>query len=266
MQLILDGFAAANGCSLGFGTGRIAVAYMRMLSAFNREFEYRLATDNSLEIQEILDSEFVRAFVLEWEACTAECSDDPAVVRFMFRPDVAERYRDYIGLVTDADLATSVEAQLASIALDSGIYLVYLAELIGRVNRIPVAAAVSEEFRALGMAAKLADEIVDLGSDLAEGRYNLFAAHLHARPSDDDAVRRRLRSPRALTTDWLRENIPDTFTAYMTLFDHHYAALSTPQLRIVCDASMFRAAQGIRAVPRSRECSHVTMPPGQSWR
>jgi hypothetical protein len=125
--------------------------------------------------------------------------------------------------------------------LDSGGYLGYLAELIALFHDRQPIPSVLREFANFGMAGKIADDLVDLYDDYSRGRHNLLRA-ISAGDATEFEYLLELRSKRSkvLVADW-RAKAPKSFNIYVRCLHDYYGQLDSDDLRLCCQASLFRA-------------------------
>jgi hypothetical protein len=266
LQELVDGYARLAGHRLRPETGPLMVLYMRTMSAFNKEYEHRLATGRSLALSAVLADPLVAGCLAQWTEFTTRHGADPAVVSFLSGPEVSRRYRRYVEITSRPDFPTDAGAQIASIELDSGYYLAFLARLVGLFHHRPPGEGTLADFTNFGLAGKLADDLLDVQTDHIQGRYNLMLAMLHGNQSELARVTRQLTARASVPASWWAAAAPCTFRRYTELFDTCYRRIGSPELRRACDASMVRALRrGIR-LPRGRNERHVSQAPVSAWR
>jgi hypothetical protein len=263
---LLSAYPEVAGYSVKKGSGQLAIHYIRIAAALNREYEHRLATGKSLRLEQLLKDQIVASRLAEWERFTARYTRDRAVVRFMSGDDVIADYDNYVSVTTRTDFSINPALQIESIKLDSGGYLTRLARLIDRFNQRHANPGAPAEFFQLGMAAKFADELADLATDQAEGRYNLLLALLSQHPDESADVMVRLVNGLPIPISWWLEFAPQTFAEFSSLFDGYYSSLRSQQLRRICDVSMLRALGGPKKRQSARARQHVSERPSPSWR
>lgn len=248
------------------GSGRLAIRYIRLMAAINREFEHRLATGHDLRLEQVAATSSVASRIIEWEQFAALHHQEREVVGILARGELNDDYERYIAVTTAADFTADIELQLESIRLDSGGYLVRLVHLVEQFNHCVADPAVIEEFRQLGMAAKLADELADLMTDHAEGRYNLLLTLLQQNPGEHALAMSRLEHSLPMPLSWWLTSAPRSFGRFSELYEEHRRRLRSPALRVICDTTMLRALGGPRPRQSARAAQHVSEPPGESWR
>lgn len=246
-------------------SGQLAICYMRFAASLNREYEYRLATGQPLDLEQLLDDPLVALRIAEWKQFAARHTRDRAVIEFMVQDDVTADYDSYVSITTQPGFDTDRGLQIESIRLDSGGYLSRLARLIDRFNERNSAPLAFEGFFHLGMAAKLADELADLAADYIEGRYNLLLALLHQCPGERADVITRMDHGLPIPVSWWIERAPQTFGEFSQIFESYYRILRSEELRRMCDITMLRAVRGSRTHP-GPNTRHVSERPSQSWR
>jgi hypothetical protein len=263
---LLSAYPKVAGYKVRRESGPLAIRYIRLMAALNREYEHRLATGQTLRLEQAIEAPLVADQIGEWEQFTAQYTQDPVVVKFMSGDDLVGDYNRYIAVTTQANFTTNLSLQIESIRLDSGGYLARLARLIDSFNERQSEPDVLEEFFLLGMAAKFADELADLATDRAEGRYNLLHALLYQHPKEHAGVMFRLERALPLPVSWWQECAPRSFGQFSRMFEGYYRRLRSPELQRICDATMLRALRGPKKHQSARVQQHVSEPPRDSWR
>jgi hypothetical protein len=239
--------------------------YVRLAAALNREFEHRLATGQPLDFAGLCAAPLVAARVAQWRRFAVTHAAAPDVVEFLSNEDVTDDYDRYVVVTTRDGFSADPELQLESIQLDSGGYLARLVRLVGRFNGRSTAPDLLQQFHDLGIAAKLTDELTDLATDYAEGRYNLLLALLGQEPGELAAVLPRLNGSLPMPIARWREFAPLTLARFARLYGEYYGRLRSLDLRRACDATMLRALSGPKYRRRGPR-RHVSEPPQEAWR
>jgi hypothetical protein len=265
-ELLIDGHTLTTSKPVHSGSGPIVIAYMRLLSALNREFEYRLARRSSLVLDDVVSSDFVSTYHRQWIAVASRFTSSPSVVDFIHRADVEANYNKYVNITTAEGFEESVDGQIRSIELDSGMYLQYLAEILSTLSSSDLESFSARQFFHTGCACKVADDLIDLESDRQEGRYNLVLALLKTAPKDYQRFCDRTETATAVNVHWLCENAPHTAERVLALFARHRDRVRVGPLATLCDVSAFRMWNGRRKDQRARGMVHVTQPPRHAWR
>ncbi|WP_433684714.1 hypothetical protein [Nocardia sp. CA-119907] len=266
VQLLIGAYSNRVGAQARRESGRLAIRYIRLMAAMNREFEYRLATGQSVQLASVLSQPLVAECAMDWRRFTAQHSRNPAIIDFLEQRDLIDDYASYVAVTTRDEFGSSADLQLESMRLDSGGYLARLVRLIGEFSELPTTPDVLREFRTLGLAAKLADDFADLATDSAEGRYNLLLTLLAAEPAEHAAVTAALANSERLRPRWWQSNAPRSFGTFSAMYERHYAEIESRSLQVICDLTMLHAARGPRPRQNSRPGQHVTEPPCESWR
>lgn len=231
----------------------------------NQEFEHRLATGRPLDLAGLCAAPIVAARVAQWRRFAATHAAAPDVVEFLSGEDVADDYDRYVAVTTRAGFTADPDLQLESIRLDSGGYLARLVRLVGRFNGRHTAPDLLQQFHDLGVAAKLTDELTDIATDHAEGRYNLLLGLLGQEPGELAAVLSQLNGSLPMPVAWWQESAPLTFARFTALYGEYHGRLRSPDLQRACDATMLRALGGPRRQRRGPG-RHVAEPPQEAWR
>jgi hypothetical protein len=261
---LLRAYPGASAGSVNRGLGCLAIRYMRVLAVFNREYEHRLATGQSLDLAEICAVPLVASRLSEWEEFTTRYTREPNVVRFLSTDAVADDYAAYVAVTTRPGFDSDLALQVDSIRLDSGGYLTYLGKMIDHVGGWPSDPAMLADLFQLGMAAKLVDDLADFQADHAEGRYNLLLALLSHHPAEMEAVTRLLDNAAPISIAQWRESAPATFRDFSRMFENHYQSMRSRRLQRLCDLTVLRAVRG--AKPSKGNQQHVSESPAAPWR
>lgn len=262
---VLGTYARLAGIRLCRESGPFAMRYVRLAAALNREFEHRLATGQPLDFAGLCAAPLVAARVAQWRCFAVTHTAAPDVVEFLSSEDVTDDYDRYVAVTTRDGFAADPELQMESIRLDSGGYLARLIRLVGRFNSRSTTPHLLQQFHDLGIAAKLTDELTDLATDHAEGRYNLLLALLGQEPGELAAVLPRLNGSLPMPLAWWRESAPLTFARFAALYGEYHGRLRSPDLKRACDATMLRALGGPKHQRRGPS-RHVSEPPHGAWR
>ena len=266
----IEGFLVANASIAGVRpdqrSGPLAVRYIRLMAAINKEFEHRLATGKVLALHDVLRDPIVHRYHGEWESWSRHEVLASEVVQFMKRTDFTDDYTEYVSVASAPGFESNPQLQLTSIRLDSGGYLARLARLLAEAHELQVGPDALGQCFNLGVAAKFADELADLGTDRAEGRYNLLLALLHNRPAERHAVAERLRQGGTMPVDWWRAEAPEAFSEFTAMYWRYRSRLSSSRFEQLADLAMLRAIGGPKRRQSSRAGQAVSEPPLDPWR
>jgi hypothetical protein len=241
VELILRAYRQLAGHELRSETGAFVLLFMRLVAALDEAYESRLGARLSLSWLDVLHDHRVASYHRQWLIFTTRMGACQPIVRFMQRPDVAVDYQRYVAITTKPSFATDFHSQLESMRLDSGGYLAYLAELIALFNDRQPIPDVLREFSNFGMAGKIVDDLVDLYDDYSRGRHNLLWAISAGDAAESEYLLtlRRKRS-KVLVADW-QAKAPKSFDVYAYCLHSYYQQLRSDELRLCCQASLFRA-------------------------
>ena len=114
---MLDAYSVVTRSRLRKESGPLAVRYIRLMAAMNREYEYRLATRRPLQLDELCATPIVAAGIQEWERYCASYACRPEVVDFLACKDFTRDYADYVTVTTREGFDTDVGLQVESISL-----------------------------------------------------------------------------------------------------------------------------------------------------
>ena len=270
LDLWVAGFLRAFGDMAGLRlkrqSGSLAIRYIRLMAAINKEFEHRLAVAKSLALPEILGNALVQRCYWEWEDYARRRRFPSDLVGFMNLPDFLDDYSQYVSVATRPGFEVDAKSQLESILLDSGGYLARLARLVAESRGAKADDAVLRSCFNLGVAAKFADDLADIRADHREGRYNLLSALLTAEPTEHKAFIQAEKDQAPLTIEWWRSRAPDSFAEFTREFLRYYRQLGSPEFERLCDLAMLRCFAGSSQQPTTRAARTVTEHPVDPWR
>jgi hypothetical protein len=233
LELILRAYSLTSGLRLRHGTGTVAVLLTRVAFAFDDEFERRRAERDDAEFVDIISSTALTAPLRTWRAFVEGDETYPSIRAFLF-DHVAGLHQAYLrSAASAAEPHANFEAIMDRAVLDSGGLLVLLAHVVALYQQSEAPAEVLDQFSALGVAGKLADDMTDFRKDVLGDRPNALWALTLRFPSEHAAVVAALESQQRLTATWWRRNCPQTFRAFMTSCEQSHQALQCDSLRTV---------------------------------
>jgi hypothetical protein len=262
----LGAFGDMSGLRLDSQSGSLAIRYIRLMAAINKEFEHRLATGKSLALPEILCDPIVQRCHRDWEKYTRRHGHPFHVVGFMDLPDFMDDYSQYVSITSRPGFKMDAQSQFESILLDSGGYLARLARTVAQARGSDPGESTLRACFNLGVAAKFADELVDVCSDHVEGRYNLLLAILTTRSVEYRAFVQAQENQAPLTVEWWCSYAADTFAEFTQEFLRYYRQVGSAEFERLCDLAMLRCLNGSSQRPTARATRIVTEPPVEPWR
>jgi hypothetical protein len=229
IDIMLRGYAEAAGCELQPETGQVVVKLMHLGFAFDDELERRTAGDQPLGFDEVFNGHGVRQPLAIWRSFMQNFDTYGPIREFLFSY-VTGLYRHHReGTAGEHSAATFDE--LVAADWDSGGLLVAMAHVVGLLHSAAPSPDLARQFSSLGVTAKLADDMVDLRSDLTGKRPNLLAT-LATEEGELEQVNAALTDGRRMGVDWWRENCPKSFARLSSVYGQHHEALTSRWLRL----------------------------------
>lgn len=223
IEIMLRGYAELAGCELRRETGQVVVKLMHLGFAFDDELELRKVDGQPLGFDDVFGGSGVREPLAAWREYMQNFDTYPAIREFLFSY--------VISLYNSQREAPATFDELIAADWDSGGLLVAMAHVVGRFHSAPPSQAIIGQFSSLGVAAKLADDMVDLRSDLAGKRPNLLKA-LAAEEAELERVTTALAEGRRLSARWWRKNCPNSYARLSLAYERHHVALTSRSLRL----------------------------------
>ena len=229
MELLLKGYAELAGHRLRRETGTVAVMLSRIGFAFDDEYERREAAGESLTFEEVFQSPAVALRLEQWRELMREHASYGTIREFLYEfvTSLYKSYRD----TTSETARRSYEALMRSAVIDSGGLLVTLAHVIARLHGSVPTENVINQFSSLGVTAKLADDLVDLRTDLAGGRPNLVQALAFERPAEQARIADALSQGKRMHAGWWAAQCPGVYEQITGTYEEHQAVLTSRWLR-----------------------------------
>jgi hypothetical protein len=236
---IIDGYAELAGRRLRPETGALIILLYRLMAAFDNEYERRARDGGALDFDGILNGAPVNEHLRRMSAFLAPHPERHALREFLerFAATNFERYRELTA-------SRGVADQLALVELDSAGQLICTAYAIGIFNGHEPPASIVDEFAHVGIVGKLADDLIDVWTDHAEGSANLFATVVRDHPDEYQVfLANAATAPRPHHHLW-RSHCPSAFAAYTRIVAEHRGKLTAPSLCIAADLMLLPAALG----------------------
>jgi len=231
LEIMLKGYADLTGLRLRPETGQVAVRLMHLGFAFDDEFERRTAAGDSLDFDAVFGGAVVEQPLAQWRGFMQKFDTYASIREFLFGY-VTTLYTRYRKDTEEAGQSPSFDELIAAAEWDSGGLLVTLAHVVGLFHAAPAPEDVIRQFSSLGVTAKLADDMVDLRSDLAGSRANLLAALAKEHEQEFARMTQALRMERRMTARWWRVNCPNSYARLSAVYGRHHAALASRWLRL----------------------------------
>jgi hypothetical protein len=241
LDIMLRGYAELAGHRLRPETGRVAVALMRIGFAFDDESERREVAGEALAFDDVFRAEPVQRRVREWRDLMVAFDNYDAIRQFLVG-HVRGYYQAYRGddLPADAGPADPTTEEpppggefgrvlVRGVRESSGL-LVTLVHVVARLHGTEPSVETLREFSSLGATAKLADDIIDFGSDVAGGHPNLLQV-LVREHGEEAAAAPAVTPGRCRPVRWWRRHCPLTYERLLTVYGPYEARLTSPRLR-----------------------------------
>ena len=230
LDLLLSGYAEITGRGARRGTAQLLILLNRIAFLVDDEFEHRVGRA-PVTFDELAATGDIRHAILDMRTylgrtCTPGQSD---AIRTLLRRTVAVEYQRYANVVERRRAVPSVGDLLDDAAVDSGVVMRQLGQVIGLFRGDVAPPEVLADFHALGMACKLADDLRDWRHDRESGAGNVLLALLDAHPEENERVRLRMTEKR-----WQRL-CADTFGEFARLYTTYYRRIRSRSLRIAAD-------------------------------
>jgi hypothetical protein len=209
------------------------------------EFERRIGRE-SVAFDDLASATIVHRAIEDMRAhlnrtcCPARCD----AIRQLLRRTVDTEYRRYTAAVERRKTTASVDDLLDDAAVDSGAVMRQLAQIIGLFQGDTAPQDALDDFYALGIACKFADDLRDWRRDSDTGASNLLLAILARHPYEEQrlALAQELR----LRMDENRwdQLCTETFREFAALYTTHYSRIRSHTLRGAADLMMETGRMG----------------------
>lgn len=248
LNLLLSGFAEINGRPVRRGTAQLLILLNRIAFLMDDEFEHRVGRD-SVRFDDLAVTTDVERAIADMRAyISATC--DPArrdLIRQTLRRTVDTEYRRYATSIENRQAAPSVEDLLDDASVDCGVVMRQLAEIIGLFQGAAAPKAALDDFYALGLACRFADDLRDWPHDTETGTGNVLLSVLARYPNEARRLSHARKSgTRMNEKQWCRM-CPEGFAAFTRLYEQHYTRIRSKTLRIAADLMMETGRSGHRA-------------------
>ncbi|MER5469893.1 class 1 isoprenoid biosynthesis enzyme [Streptomyces sp. NPDC002935] len=248
LDLLLSGFVEITGRPVRRGTAQLLILVNRIAFLMDDEFERRVGKE-SVDFDDLAAATDVERAVADMRTYLgATC--DPArrdLIRQALRRTVDTEYRRYATSVENRRAAPSVDEILEDAAVDCGAVMRQLAEITGLFQGAAAPETALDDFYALGLACRFADDLRDWRHDSEKGTGNILLSILARYPKESlQLTRAQLSGTRMNEKSWHRL-CPEGFAEFTHLYEEHYARIRTKNLRIAADLMMETGRNGHHA-------------------
>lgn len=246
--LLLAGFTEATGRRTRRGTAQLLILVNRIAFLLDDEFERRVGLE-SVHFEELAKATGIEQAIVDMRAhLDATC--DPVRrdrIRRALRRTVDKDYRRYATSIESRSTTPSVDELLEDADVDCGVVMRQLAEVIGLFQGRPAPQGALDDFHALGLACRFADDLRDWRHDHMTGGANILLSLVDRHPTESRRLARaREAGVRMSERQWSR-CCPDAFSEFTRLYERHYAVIRANSLRIAADLMMEPGRAGHRA-------------------
>ncbi|WP_031070038.1 hypothetical protein [Streptomyces sp. NRRL S-118] len=248
MNLLLDGYAELAGYPVRAETGQLIIRLNRLIGAFDDEYEERLGDGRSLDLGDVFAGELVQERLFALGDFLQAYPERRAIQEFL-TDRLSGSYGRYVALTQSKP---DFDRLYESVVLDSGGLGECLAHVIGLFNGAAPDPETVEQFSSFGIVGKLADDVIDFWTDLAQGRTNVLIGLVQGHPEEHERVLQTASRTARGRLKWWRLNCPDSFVQLMDLIEEHRARLKAPSLRLAGDLTLLPACRGgleLRSAP-----------------
>ncbi len=239
LDLLLSGYTEITRRPIRAGTAELLILLNRIAFLMDDEFERRIGRE-SVTFDDLASAADVHGAIQDMRmylnrTCPPSRRD---AIRQLLRRTVDTEYRRYITTIERRRTTSSVDDLLGDAAVDSGAVMRQLAEVIGLFQGDTAPQEALEDFYALGMACKFADDLRDWRRDGQTGAGNIILAILAGHPLEyqrfarGQVLRLRMNEKR-----W-QQLCAETFREFVELYTMHYARIHSRTLRVAADLMM----------------------------
>jgi hypothetical protein len=239
LNLLLSGYARISGRPVRPGTAQLLILLNRIAFLLDDEFERRIHRA-SVAFDDLIATEAISGAVGEMRSYLA-ATCEPAqcdAIRLLLRRTVEEDYRRYAVSHERRTTAPSVTDLLEDAAVDSGVVLRQLAEVIGMFQGTAAPRAALDDFTNLGLACKFADDLRDWRQDLEHGAENILLALLTRHPDENRRLAAADRRGLRMNEHRWQRLFPRTFSEFADRYRSYYTRIGATPLRWAADLMM----------------------------
>jgi hypothetical protein len=239
LELLLDGYAEITGRPTRPEAAELLIRVNRVAFLMDDEFERRIGKE-SVAFDEIASATQVSRAIADMRAyldraCLPAQRD---AIRQLLHRTVDTEYRRYALAIERRRTTVTVEDLLEDAAVDSGAVVRQLAEVVGLFHGDAAPQKALDDFYALGMACKFADDLRDWRRDHQTGAGNLVLAILRTHPNEAGRLARAQTMGLRMTERRWNHLCPQTFGEFADRYAVHYSRIRSRTLRVAADLMM----------------------------
>jgi hypothetical protein len=248
LGLLLSAFAEITGRPVRRGTTQLLILVNRIAFLMDDEFERRVGKE-SVHFDDLAAAKDLECAVADMRAyLSATC--DPArrdLIRQALRRTVDTEYQRYATSIENRRAAPSVDDLLQDAAVDCGAVMRQLAEIMGLFQGVAAPEAALDDFYALGMACRFADDLRDWQCDSEAGTGNVLLSVLARYPNEARQLAYAQKSGTRMNEKRWCQLCPEGFAEFGRLYEEQYTRIRSKTLRIAADLMMEPGRIGYRA-------------------
>jgi hypothetical protein len=239
LDLLLSGYAEITGRPARRGTAELLILVNRIAFLIDDEFERRIGKESVAFDDLALAADVRRAIEDMRTYLNMTCPPERcAAIRQLLRRTVETEYRSYSAAIKHRRTAASVDDLLDDAAVDSGAVMRQLAQVIGLFQGDAAPQEALDDFYALGMACRFADDLRDWRHDSRTGAGNLLLAVLARHPHEERRLARAKELRLRMNEKRWHQLCAETFEEFAELYRTHYSRIRSHTLRVAADLMM----------------------------
>ncbi|MFD5074260.1 class 1 isoprenoid biosynthesis enzyme [Streptomyces sp. NPDC058371] len=239
LHLLLSGFAEITGRSVRQGTAQLLILLNRIAFLMDDEFERRVRRESVIFDDLAATKGLSRAISDMRKHLDATC--DPARsdgIRQALRATVETEYRGYATAVESRRAVPSVSDLLQDASVDCGAVMRQMAQVAALYQGFAAPQAALDDFYALGLACRFADDLRDWHCDRETGAGNVLLSILTQHPEEERRLTDAHRSGTRMNEKQWHRLCSAGFGEFTDLYSEHYARIRAKSLRIAADLMM----------------------------
>ncbi|MFK4225966.1 class 1 isoprenoid biosynthesis enzyme [Streptomyces sp. NPDC019890] len=239
LNLLLSGFAEITGRPVRKGTAQLLILLNRIAFLVDDEFERRVRKE-SVAFDDLAATKDIGRAVSDLRMYL-DRTCDPArcdVIRQLLRRTVETDYRRYATAIEHRGTVSSVDDLLEDAAVDCGAVMRQLAQVAGLFHGFTAPQAALDDFYALGLACKFADDLRDWRRDSDTGNGNILLTILARYPKESRRLGRARESGLQMNEKRWNRLCPEAFDEFANLYGGYYSRIRSDTLRFAADLMM----------------------------